>query len=96
VSAAHAFDLAQRRIDQEFPAFAAGLPQARQEALDAFRSALGRDYLRTASPRILERLFAYAWEQGHASGGHEVENVFADVADIVNDAVDYTREEGLQ
>lgn len=33
---------------------------------------------------VATRVFGYAWREGHASGMHEVEMIYDDLADLVN------------
>lgn len=33
---------------------------------------------------VADRVFGYAWREGHANGMHEVEMIYDDLADLVN------------
>lgn len=47
------------------------------------REALRAAYLPNVPAKISDLVFAKAWEDGHANGEHEVEQVYEDLAEIV-------------
>lgn len=55
----------------------------KQEERKAFAARLAKEHLRYVDELVTDKVFDFAWEAGHASGEHEVEQVYADLAEIV-------------
>lgn len=48
------------------------------------KEAMGRKY--GLQGRVLDRAHSIAWEERHAYGLYQVEDLFEDIADVVNEA----------
>jgi hypothetical protein len=53
---------------------------------DDLADKLAADYARDLPKPIADRVFALAWEHGHANGEGEVEFYYVDFADLAGDA----------
>lgn len=63
------------------------------ERQDLLRRDLRDKYIASAVPdSVADRLFEYAWMEGHANGNHEVERIYEDLKDVVNAAFRAGRE----
>lgn len=72
---------------------------SRREVEQGRRDLLAQDlrlkYLRLGVPdKVAARVFEKAWEDGHASGNHEVEQHYDDLSEIVNAAFKAGKEAG--
>ena len=57
------------------------------ETMDGAKRRLRGQFLAASVPdEVADRLFTYAYREGHASGMHEVEFIYDDLADLVNAA----------
>jgi flagellar biosynthesis/type III secretory pathway protein FliH len=54
----------------------------RQRELDEFKDKLARTHGLERDAKF-EKAFALAWEYGHSSGYHEVENYFSDLVELI-------------
>lgn len=58
-----------------------------QERKELLARDLHDKYMTAHMPKeVSDRLFEFAWEEGHSSGTYEVERIYADVKDVVNKA----------
>lgn len=70
---------------------------AESEITLRFLQALAAEYLDLsaltpeAATTVASATYSYAWAQGHSAGLSDVENVYIDVADLVNTAVNAHR-----
>ena len=53
---------------------------------DRLADKLAADYAPSLPEPVSDRVFALAWEEGHANGEGEVENCYIDLADLAGDA----------
>lgn len=60
--------------------------QQRADERDAFEARLKQEYLPSVPESVSAKVFDYAWEEGHASGEHEVETVYSEVSLIALEA----------
>lgn len=54
--------------------------QARER--EALADRLAREYAPALPDYVADRVFAFAWEHGHASGEGEIESYYIDFADL--------------
>lgn len=53
---------------------------------DSLADRLAADYAADLPKYVSDRVFALAWENGHANGEGEVEMFYVDIADVAGDA----------
>ena len=58
---------------------------------DVLAARLREDYLHDLPVEVTDKVFRKAWEDGHASGTHEVEQQYRELAEIVALAFDHGR-----
>ena len=63
--------------------------ERQQRERDALADSLAATYASGLPKHVADRVFALAWEHGHAYGAGEVENYYIDFADLATTAYTY-------